>query len=150
MRAVRTASLPQTPVSNLRILHLEDDELDALLVRHTLEHSGLDVDVVRASSREEFQAAIDGARIDAILTDHRLPGFSSMQALAMAKTRCPNVPVLVLSGASDDEQVAAALSAGAAGFLTKDQLPQMVALLRRLLTAPADLKVRPTDNEDAP
>jgi CheY-like chemotaxis protein len=53
----------------LKILHLEDDSSDALLVRRALQASTLDIDLTWVTSRDEFLAALAGAPWDVVLAD---------------------------------------------------------------------------------
>jgi DNA-binding NarL/FixJ family response regulator len=57
---------------------------------------------------------------DVVLMDLRMPGMDGVEATRSVRVRCPAVKVVVLTTYADDESVIAALSAGAAGFLTKD------------------------------
>ena len=57
---------------SLRILHLEDDPMDAELVLMTLSGQGLNCEVQVVSRREEFGAALERGGIDLILADFPL------------------------------------------------------------------------------
>jgi CheY-like chemotaxis protein len=71
--------------SSLRILHLEDDPLDAEFIRSTLEEEGIDCDILRVETRDDFTAAIDRSEFDILFSDYLLPGFDGLSALAIAK-----------------------------------------------------------------
>src|SRR5260370_11684176 len=45
-------------VQALRILHIEDSEADSLLVQQKLRHEGLDCQVDRVETREQFEQAL--------------------------------------------------------------------------------------------
>jgi DNA-binding NarL/FixJ family response regulator len=57
---------------------------------------------------------------DVVLMDLRMPRMDGVEATGEIRSRHPAVPVVVLTTFADDESVLAALSAGAAGYLTKD------------------------------
>jgi DNA-binding NarL/FixJ family response regulator len=57
---------------------------------------------------------------DIVLMDLRMPRVDGVEATRVIRARHPAVPVVVLTTYADDESVIAALSAGAAGYLTKD------------------------------
>jgi DNA-binding NarL/FixJ family response regulator len=57
---------------------------------------------------------------DIVLMDLRMPRVDGVEATRVIRGRHPAVPVVVLTTYADDESVIAALSAGAAGYLTKD------------------------------
>ena len=70
--------------SSLRILHLEDDPLDAEFIRSTLEEEGIDCHILRVETRDDFTAAIDRSEFDILFSDYLLPGFDGLSALAIA------------------------------------------------------------------
>jgi DNA-binding NarL/FixJ family response regulator len=57
---------------------------------------------------------------DVVLMDLRMPRMDGVEATREIRTRYPTIPVVVLTTFADDESILAALSAGAAGYLTKD------------------------------
>ncbi len=57
---------------------------------------------------------------DVVLMDLRMPRLDGVEATRTVRERYPGVQVVVLTTYADDESIVAALSAGAAGFLTKD------------------------------
>lgn len=119
-------------MTKLRILHLEDNDTDALFVRRALEKGGFDVEWVRAADAREYAAAVSHGGLDFILVDNGLPGFSGIQALAEARQRCPEVPFIVVSGAGNEAQAKASFEAGASDYVLKDHLWQLTAAIRRL------------------
>jgi DNA-binding NarL/FixJ family response regulator len=57
---------------------------------------------------------------DVVLMDLRMPRMDGVEATRAVRERHPDIPVVVLTTFADDESVMTALSAGAAGYLTKD------------------------------
>lgn len=135
-------------MSKLRILHLEDNDTDALFVRRALEKSGFDVDWLRAVNEQEYAAAVGKGGFDFILVDSGLPGFSGLEALAQAQQQCPQVPKIVVSGAGNEAQVKACQDAGASDYVLKDHLWQLTAALRRLQKQPVT-KTPVAESQDA-
>lgn len=115
----------------MKILHLEDDPSDALIIERGVQREGLQADFIPARSPDEFAAALQAGGFDVVVVDNNLPGYSAEDAIAQARARYPNIPVIVCSGAAQDAEVAAALAAGASDYVLKDQLSQLVAALRR-------------------
>jgi len=122
---------PSAGVKGTRILLLEDNATDAFLMEKALRDSGLAPEIVRAATREEFLEALDRGSVDIIIADNGLPGFSGASALALSRERAPETPFLVLTGNSDAKLRDASLSAGAAGFILKDELSQLAPAIRR-------------------
>lgn len=57
---------------------------------------------------------------DVVLMDLRMARMDGVEATRAVRERHPDIPVVVLTTFADDESVMTALSAGAAGYLTKD------------------------------
>jgi len=57
---------------------------------------------------------------DVVLMDLRMPRLDGVEATRAIRERHPGVAVVVLTTYADDDSIVAALSAGAAGYLTKD------------------------------
>ena len=71
---------------------------------------------------------------DLIITDISMPGRSGIEALQQIKTEYPKLPVLVLSGHTEEQYALRALKAGASGYLNKDVAPEeLLQAVRRLL-----------------
>lgn len=63
---------------------------------------------------------VSGCDPDVVLMDLRMPRMDGVDATREIRALHPSIPVVVLTTYADDESVLAALSAGAAGYLTKD------------------------------
>src|SRR5688572_32999762 len=88
--------------STLRILCLEDQELDFDLLNFTLEASGLEFISQRVDSREAYLEALASFRSDIILSDHSLPQFNSTKALRIFKDLTTNTTFIQITRAVSD------------------------------------------------
>jgi DNA-binding NarL/FixJ family response regulator len=80
-----------------------------------------DADVVGlAADGVEALELISTRAPDVVLMDLRMPRMDGVETTRAVRERHPDIPVVVLTTFADDETVMAALSAGAAGYLTKD------------------------------
>jgi DNA-binding NarL/FixJ family response regulator len=78
--------------------------------------------VVVTTTPAEAMRALDEDEPDLCLMDLGFPdGSDGMAAVAALRERHPSCPVLVLSGSADADVPAAAIAAGAVGFVRKDQ-----------------------------
>src|SRR5262249_50730107 len=84
-------------------------------------------------NRAEFVEALEKAPVDLILADSGVPGFGGLQALEIAREKCPGVPFICLSGSVDEKQIAASLREGATEYVLKDHPWQFIAAIRRTL-----------------
>ena len=118
----------------LRVLHLEDSELDHELALAHLLRGGLNVRAQRVDGRAEFEAAL-GQRWDAIVSDYNLPGFSGLEALEMVRARDPIVPFILVSGEIGEDVAVAAMRNGASDYLLKNKLARLAPALEHAIDA---------------
>src|SRR5690606_8409496 len=118
----------------MRLLHLEDDPLDAELIQETLAAEGFEGEVTQVDSREGFLAAIEQGRFQAILADFSLPAFDGLTALEIAQEKCPEVPFIFISGAIGEELAIETLKKGATDYVLKHRLGRLAPALRRALS----------------
>ena len=117
-----TAPRPSGATSSpLRILLVEDDDGDALLVQELLAITGAWVDIARA---ETLATAVDAVLedVDCVLLDLDLPDAQGLAALHGLKQAQPDVAVLVLTGLDDELRGTEAVGAGAQDYLVKGQI----------------------------
>jgi signal transduction histidine kinase len=118
----------------MRVLHLEDSELDHELAMAYLRRGGLDVESFRVESRAEFEAALD-ARWDAVLSDYNLPGFSGLDALKLLRARDALLPFILVSGEIGEDTAVEAMRTGASDYLLKHNLARLVPALEHAIDA---------------
>jgi len=116
----------------LRILHLEDNEGDAELVRLSLARGGLNCEVTPVNNGEAFLAALERPEFDVILSDSGVPGYDGRAALAAAHESCPSVPFIVVSGFPQGDNNPNA-TARAAGAIAKSELEKLAPTIREAL-----------------
>lgn len=119
----------------IRILHLEDDPRDAEQTRWLLSRSELSFDLRVVDTRGEFIRALADFKPDIVISDHSLPAFNSIDALAILKNSGRKVPFILLTGAVSEEFAVDAIREGADDYILKDRpqrLPMaVIALLEK-------------------
>ncbi|WP_445501132.1 sensor histidine kinase [Microvirga sp. G4-2] len=118
---------------SLRILLLEDSALDAELVTEALSSAGLSVSMERVILEEDFSRALRDGEWDLVLADYLLPGFDGLNALALVREQCPELPFVFVSGALGEEVAVEALKRGATDYVIKDRLDRLPATVLRAL-----------------
>ncbi|MCM0639348.1 response regulator [Cellulomonas wangsupingiae] len=104
----------------IRVLLADDQALFREALTTLLEvQPGIQV-VGEAANGEEAVRASAAARPDVVLMDLRMPVLDGIAATARLRTEQPDVRVIALTTFDDDEDVLAALRAGAVGYLLKD------------------------------
>src|SRR5262245_7604068 len=127
----------------MKILHLEDNPSDALIIERGIQRQGIPATFIQARGPGEYSAALQAGGFDVVLVDNNLPGYSAEDAIVEAKTAYPDVPVIVCSGAAMESEVAASFAAGANDYVLKDHLWQLSAALRRNIKPPATVVAPP-------
>jgi len=102
-----------------RVLVADDDDDIAKVVATNLRSEGFEVDVV--GNGWEAQARALRTAPDLIVLDVIMPGRSGLEVLASLRTRpeTRDIPVVLLTARSSDEQIWEGWKAGAAYYLTK-------------------------------
>ncbi|WP_267425206.1 response regulator [Methylobacterium sp. GC_Met_2] len=118
----------------LRILHLEDSDLDAELIEAELDNLGHPFVIERVMTRDAFAATALPGRHDLILADYVLPTFDGVSALGIAREQCPDIPFIFCSGTLGEEVAVEALKNGATDYVTKQRLDRMARTVVRALT----------------
>jgi signal transduction histidine kinase len=103
----------------VRVLLVEDSQTAAEIVRRRLNAAhwpGLVL--AHASSLDEAEPLLE-LRWDLVLLDLGLPGCRDLEALRWMRARCPDLPIVVLTGQDDVELAMRALEAEAQDYLVK-------------------------------
>lgn len=117
----------------VRILLLEDNALDADLIRERLLLGGIPNRMDRVSRREAFTQALQASGYDLILADHRLPSFDGLTALQIAHELAPETPFIFVSGTLGEEIAIDALKRGATDYVVKHRLQRLPSAVERAL-----------------
>jgi DNA-binding NarL/FixJ family response regulator len=113
----------------IRIMLVDDQEMIRVGLRAIIDaQSGMTV-VAEATDGLEAVQALETTVPDVILMDLRMPGIDGVEATRrIRRTHAPNaVRIVVLTTFDQDENVLAAIQAGANGFLSKGVRPPELA-----------------------
>jgi putative nucleotidyltransferase with HDIG domain len=117
----------------LRILLVEDSEDDASLLLREIQKSGYSVDCERVETAEAMRAALDEEAWDVIISDYSLPKFSAPEALSVMKEGGYDLPFIIVSGTTTEENAVNALKGGAHDFVIKGRMARLVPAIQREL-----------------
>ena len=129
VRSCGSAAMNDKP----HILMLEDKPADAELFDRVLRDSDLAFQLERVETQEQFEHALEVHPPDVILSDHGDEDFDSLSALQIARSRCPDIPFILVTASAKDPVTVEALERGADAFVTKDHLLHWVPKLKRSL-----------------
>jgi two-component system response regulator DevR len=103
----------------VRVFLVDDHEVVRRGVAEVLEDDPTIVVVGEAGSAAEAYARVPAVRPDVTVVDMRLPDGDGAEVCRRLRERVPGLRCLILTSYADDEAVAAAVAAGAAGYLLK-------------------------------
>jgi len=120
-RAVSAATPFESPGRALHILVAEDNSINQLLAKRTLEKAGHSVVVV--SNGEEAVTALDREPFDLILMDVQMPVMDGLQATAQIREQEQRTgrhqPIVAMTAHAYEDDRARCLEAGMDGYVSK-------------------------------
>lgn len=125
----------------LRVLHVEDSELDHQLISTQLTRAGLSVELQRLDALPAVLAALD-ERWDAVISDFNLPGYSGLEVLDALKARALPLPFILISGEIGEDIAVAAMRNGASDYLLKNNLNRLAPALLHAIDAAENERAR--------
>lgn len=120
----------------MNILLVEDHRLVADAMSVMLMEIEPDVKITACYSTQHALSTIDaGTSLDLILTDLFMPGIDGIGLLTGLRNRGVTIPVVIVSGATEDKYIRSAIKHGAAGFIQKT-LPgaEMMSGLKKVMS----------------
>lgn len=117
----------------ITILHLEDDPVDAELVREMISSGNIPSTISQVQTCEEFRKLLKKGGYDIILSDYKLPMFNGIYAMEMAKKYCPDIPFIFVSGALGEDAAIETLTRGATDYVLKSKLTRLVPAIIRTI-----------------
>ena len=139
-----TVALTETP---LRVLHVEDAELDHQLIHAQLRRAGLHLEMQRVDTLAAVAQALKSPW-DAIISDYNLPGFSGLVVLDMLKESGLLIPFILVSGEIGEDTAVAAMRTGASDYLLKNHLARLAPALTHAIKANESQRARVAADEE--
>ena len=119
---------------NLNVLLVEDEDAVRELLSETLSEYGYSVDV--AADGWEGLARLEHRSFDVILLDLRMPRKEGLEVLKTVRDRFPHMPVIVISGVTEDGMFRSAKEAGAIVCIKKPfRVDEVLAAIRTVPSA---------------
>ncbi len=117
--AFKDSTLPE-PL--LRILMVEDNRGDVVLIDELLKTSGVNFNLIHASDLKEASTICNKNEFDVMLLDLGLPGSAGLETLRQVKDLSLKSAIVVLTGLDDEDTALASLREGAQDYLVKSKL----------------------------
>src|SRR3990167_4430039 len=116
-------------MGKIQILYLEENKMDAELVRLTLHNHTPPSEISIAENKEIFCSKLDSDQFDVILMDYDMPNFSAADAIDYVKTKNSKLPIIIISGAIGYETAIQLIKKGADDYVLKDGLIRLPAAI---------------------
>ncbi|MBP7651797.1 response regulator [Candidatus Dependentiae bacterium] len=109
---------------NKKVLVIDDQQYNHTIIKHTLKDKGFDY-LCGLSGREGLTLAVEN-NPDIILLDIMMPDMDGIEVLKKIKNNpsISNIPVVMLTGKTNKEDVDRAINIGAVKFITKPFNPK--------------------------
>jgi signal transduction histidine kinase len=117
---------------HLKILIVDDDEVDRLTITRALKRSGILMDRVEATTAAEAIAALNASAFDCVFLDYYLPDQDGLALIHDLRAEGIKIPLIVLTGQGDEQIAVESMKAGASDYLSKSRLAadQLASVLK--------------------
>lgn len=112
-------------MEKMKILMVEDNKDDLMLIEHVLKKNNLSFDQECVDTRAGFIEALRRFDPDIVLSDHGMPAFSSIEALKICLSERPYTPFILVTGTVSDEDAIARLQNGVDDYIFKSNLSRL-------------------------
>jgi DNA-binding NarL/FixJ family response regulator len=141
MREMGTTVAEPAAPQILRVVIADDHAVYREGLARLLRENGIEV-VAEAADGEAAVRAVEQTAPDVVLVDLRMPGLSGFDATRRLAERSVGSRVLVLSVSAEESDVTDAMSAGASGYVLKDEpVEEVIAGIRA--AAAGDPRISP-------
>ncbi|MCA9012904.1 MAG: response regulator [Planctomycetaceae bacterium] len=117
--------------SQTTVLVAEDSRTQSVLFRSLLEKAGYHA--VMAGNGREAMEMIRNMPPDVVITDLNMPEMNGLELVEAVHAHFPGIPVILATGVGSEEIAAEALRKGAASYVPKRNLRDLIPTLQRLL-----------------
>jgi signal transduction histidine kinase len=132
----------------LRVLHIEDNELDAELVAEALRKGGFLVSAVVVQTEPEFERQLQLHLPEVVIAGYNLPHWRGMEAVEVLRHRGLDIPLILVSGALGDVTAVECIKQGATDYVLKDGLARLPEAVHRALEEKRMLRLRRQAEKD--
>jgi FixJ family two-component response regulator len=106
----------------LRVLIVDDDEVDRMAVRRALKTAGLTLEISEAYDCAMAIAKLQNNNFDCAFVDYRLPDKDGLALVQELRDNGITIPLIVLTGQGDEQIAVDLMKAGASDYLSKARI----------------------------
>jgi len=116
----------------LKILIVDDDEVDRMALRRLLKTAGVKIEAVEAFNCRAAIAALKEQPFDCAFIDYRLPDMDGLELVQALRGDGIKIPLIILTGQGDEQIAVELMKAGASDYIAKGRLsPEALAQVLR-------------------
>ncbi|HEY9625861.1 MAG TPA: hybrid sensor histidine kinase/response regulator [Coleofasciculaceae cyanobacterium] len=116
----------------LKILIVDDDEVDRMALRRLLKMAGVQIEAVEACDCGVAIAALKEQPFDCAFVDYRLPDMDGLELVQLLRRDNIKIPLIILTGQGDEQIAVELMKAGASDYIAKGRLsPEALAQVLR-------------------
>jgi signal transduction histidine kinase/DNA-binding response OmpR family regulator len=122
------AGAVQAPAAAVRVLVIDDDQVDRQIVRRGLARAGVDASVDEAEGAADALSLLAANPYDCVFLDYHIPGGDGLTLLRGIREAGLQVPVVMLTGHGDEQVAVELMKAGAVDYVPKSTVtPERLA-----------------------
>jgi DNA-binding NarL/FixJ family response regulator len=126
-------NLPNLEKGSIRVLLLQQADIDAVLIKDELARSGLSAVFARADSQDTFVAALREFAPDVVLSNHSRGELNVGSALAWLRDLRPTAPLIVVTQATSGAEAVACVRAGAEDLVMTQNIGRLAEAIKSAL-----------------
>ncbi|MBW4660678.1 MAG: hybrid sensor histidine kinase/response regulator [Drouetiella hepatica Uher 2000/2452] len=116
----------------LKILIVDDDEVDRMALRRLLKAAGVAIKAVETVDCGEAIAILKEQIFDCAFIDYRLPDMTGLELVQVLRGDSIRIPLIILTGQGDEQIAVELMKAGASDYIAKGRLsPEALAQVLR-------------------
>ena len=119
-------------INPLKLLLIEDNPSDVILMREVLKEHFKDFDLKTIDTEEELKKEIQKG-YDLIISDYFLPNFNGLKALEVRNSMNPSVPLIICTSSMDEITAVECMKAGADDYVLKEDIKKLGRIIAHTL-----------------
>lgn len=106
----------------LKILVVDDDEVDRMAVRRALTKAGVRMELTEVGDGNDAISALENHTYDCVFLDYRLPDQDGLTIIHKLRSSEIKVPLVILTAQGDEQIAVELMKAGATDYLSKSRV----------------------------
>lgn len=131
----------------LKILIIDDDEVDRLTLIRALKNSGRSFEITQCSDGETGSAYLQKEHFDCLFLDYLLPGSDGLVLLRKIRKEGFAAPIIVITSQGDEKIAVEMMKSGASDYIVKSQISPPI--IDKIVAAAIQLHMVENQKKDA-